>query len=80
MHLFWPKSGTRSDCRGKGYARAITTEIVSQLRAAGLPLLVLNVNSENQIARSLYDSLGFVEHCSFVEGSVKRIAPEKVQD
>lgn len=66
---------TRFDCRGRGYARAITSEIVSQLRAAGLPLLVLNVNSENQIARKLYDSLGFVEHCSFVEGSVsKRIA------
>lgn len=63
---------TRSDCRGRGYARAITTEIVSQLRAAGLPLLVLNVNSENQIARKLYDSLGFVEHCSFVEGIVRR--------
>lgn len=63
---------TRSDCRGKGYARAITTELVSQLRAAGLPLLVLNVNSENQIARKLYDSLGFVEHCSFVEGSVRK--------
>lgn len=65
---------TRSDCRGKGYARSITTEIVSQLRAAGLPLVVLNVNSENTIARKLYDSLGFVEHCSFVEGIVKRIA------
>lgn len=65
---------TRSDCRGKGYARAITTEIVSQLRAAGLPLLVLNVNRENTIARKLYDTLGFVEHCSFVEGIVKRIA------
>lgn len=63
---------TRSDCRGKGYARAITTEIVSQLRAAGLPLLVLNVNRENTIARKLYDSLGFVEHCSFVEGIVRR--------
>jgi hypothetical protein len=60
----------------RGYARAITTEIVAQLRAAGLPLIVLNVNSENQIARNLYDSLGFVEHCSFVEGSVrKRDAP-----
>ncbi|MFZ1752818.1 MAG: GNAT family N-acetyltransferase [Caldilineaceae bacterium] len=63
---------TRSDCRGRGYARAITSEIASQLRAAGLPLLVLNVHSENQIARKLYDSLGFVEHCSFVEGSVKK--------
>jgi len=63
---------TRSDCRGRGYARAITSEIVSQLRAAGLPLVVLNVNSENQIARKLYDSLGFVEHCSFVEGSVRK--------
>ena len=65
---------TRSDCRGIGYARAITTEIVAQLRAAGLPLIVLNVNSENAVARRLYDSLGFVEHCSFVEGSVKRSA------
>jgi ribosomal protein S18 acetylase RimI-like enzyme len=63
---------TRPDCRGQGYARAITTEIVSQLRAAGLPLIVLNVNSENRIARRLYDSLGFVEHCSFVEGVVGR--------
>lgn len=63
---------TRSDCRGKGYARAITSEIVSQLRAAGLPLIVLNVNSENTIARKLYDSLGFAEHCSFVEGSVRK--------
>lgn len=65
---------TRADCRGKGYARAITSKIVAQLRAAGLPTIVLNVNSENTIARKLYDSLGFVEHCSFVEGSVKRIA------
>jgi len=63
---------TRPDCRGHGYARAITTEIVSQLRAAGLPLIVLNVNSENRIARRLYDSLGFVEHCSFVEGIVRK--------
>jgi ribosomal protein S18 acetylase RimI-like enzyme len=63
---------TRPDSRGQGYARAITTEIVSQLRAAGLPLIVLNVNSENQIARQLYDSLGFVEHCSFVEGIVRK--------
>lgn len=63
---------TRPDCRGKGYARAITTEIVSQLRAAGLPLIVLNVNSENVVARRLYDSLGFVEHCSFVEGVVRK--------
>lgn len=61
---------TQAESRGRGYARAITTEIVSQLRAAGLPLIVLNVNSENQIARRLYDSLGFVEHCSFVEGIV----------
>ncbi|RLT40609.1 MAG: GNAT family N-acetyltransferase [Chloroflexi bacterium] len=65
---------TRADCRGKGYARAITSEIVAQLRAAGLPTIVLNVNNENTIARNLYDSLGFVEHCSFVEGSVKRSA------
>ena len=65
---------TRADCRGRGYARAITTEIVAQLRAAGLPTIVLNVNNENTIARNLYDSLGFVEHCSFVEGSVKRSA------
>ncbi len=63
---------TRPDSRGQGYARAITTEIVSQLRAAGLPLIVLNVNSENQIARCLYDSLGFMEHCSFVEGIVRK--------
>lgn len=63
---------TRPDCRGKGYARAITTEIVSRLRAAGLPLIVLNVNRENEAARKLYDSLGFVEHCSFVEGIVRR--------
>lgn len=63
---------TQAESRGRGYARAITTEIVSQLRASGLPLIVLNVNSENRIARRLYDSLGFVEHCSFVEGIVRK--------
>jgi ribosomal protein S18 acetylase RimI-like enzyme len=63
---------THPDFRGRGYAKAITTEIVSQLRSAGVPVIVLNVIHENRTARRLYESLGFVEHCSFVEGIVAR--------
>ncbi len=65
---------TRPDCRGRGYARRITAAIVNAAQADGITNLVLNVDTRNHVARSLYESLGFVVHCSFVEGVAERNA------
>ena len=63
---------TRPDCRGRGYGTAVTARIVQALQADGYRLIVLNVSEQNLVARSLYEKLGFVTHCLFVEGSAKR--------
>ena len=59
-------------CRGHGYGTAVTARIVQALQADGYRLIVLNVSEQNLVARSLYEKLGFVTHCLFVEGSAKR--------
>ena len=63
---------TRPDCRGRGYGTAVTARIVQALQADSYRLIVLNVSEQNLVARSLYEKLGFVTHCLFVEGSAKR--------
>lgn len=64
---------TRPDCRRRGYGGAITTRIIEALQADTVGLIVLNVDSSNTVARSLYEKFGFVNHCSFVAGwAVKR--------
>ena len=63
---------TRPDCRGHGFGTAVTARIVQALQADGYRLIVLNVSEQNLVARSLYEKLGFVTHCLFVEGSAKR--------
>lgn len=63
---------TRPDYRGRGYARRITSAIVNAARADGITNLVLNVDERNGAARSLYEQLGFVVHCPFIEGVAKR--------
>ena len=63
---------TRPDCRGRGYGRAVTTRIVQALQTDGYGLFVLNVSERNLVARSIYEKLGFVTHCPFVEGRARR--------
>ena len=59
---------TRPDCRGQGYAKTISNSIAGALRNDGFSLIVLNVDKQNLVARSLYEKLGFEVHCQFIEG------------
>ena len=63
---------TRPDCRGRGYGKALTASIVQALQSEGYGLIVLNVSERNLVARSIYEKLGFVTHCPFVEGRARR--------
>ena len=63
---------TRPDCRGRGYASAITAAVVHTLRTEAISTIVLNVDQRNRAARLLYDKLGFQEHCPFIEGKAQR--------
>ena len=64
---------TRPDCRGRGYGKAVTARITQALQADDYGLIVLNVSKQNLVARSIYEKLGFVTHCLFVEGCARRI-------
>ena len=63
---------TRPERRGRGYGKAVTASIVQALRADGYSLIVLNVSERNLVARSIYEKLGFVTNCLFVEGCARR--------
>ncbi len=60
--------------RGKGYARAVLSAIVTELQTRNVTTIVLNVDESNATARRLYEQLGFTTYCSYVEaeGSKKR--------
>ena len=63
---------TRPDFRGRGYGKAVTARITQALQADDYGLIVLNVSKQNLVARSIYEKLGFVTHCLFVEGCARR--------
>lgn len=62
---------TRFDCRRRGYAKAITIAIMRELQTQGFTNIVLSVDQNNLIARTLYETLGFTVHCPFIEGLVR---------
>jgi ribosomal protein S18 acetylase RimI-like enzyme len=47
--------------RGKGYGRAAMELAEAEARARGLPRIALNVFGGNEVARTLYRSVGYVE-------------------
>lgn len=49
------------DCRGKGIAAALITELVSRLKARGSRVLRLEVRESNFSAIALYEALGFTQ-------------------
>jgi len=53
--------------RGKGYARAVLSAIVTELQTRNVTTIVLNVDERNAAARRLYEQLGFTTYCSYVE-------------
>jgi len=63
---------THPDARRRGYARAITAALVSDLLAEGCRDVVLNVLAENAPAIDLYTTLGFRTHCGFWSAEARR--------
>lgn len=63
---------TRRDRRGRGYSRAATSAVLQELK--DLPTIGLNVRADNISAIRVYQSLGFVRHCEFVEAVANRSA------
>ena len=56
----------RRDRRAQGLGRQVTAAVVHELRE--LETIGLNVRADNPSAIRVYESLGFVKHCEFVEG------------
>ena len=46
--------------RGQGVGRALVTRVLDDARAAGVPRITLQTESDNDAARALYRSLGFI--------------------
>lgn len=61
---------TRRDRRGRGLGRAVTAAVLRDLD--GIGTIGLNVRDGNAAAIHLYESLGFVRHCAFVEALAVR--------
>ena len=57
---------THPNHRRRGYATACTSQVVEELLAQGLNV-VLNVNRENAGAIGIYERLGFRRYCPFIE-------------
>jgi RimJ/RimL family protein N-acetyltransferase len=64
---------THTDHRGRGYAKAVTSAVTSELLRY-CDEVVLNVRSDNPPAIAAYAHLGFIEHMRFEERLVRRLA------
>jgi len=56
---------TRRDRRGRGLGRAVVQAVLSEL--VDIETVGLNVRADNRVALTLYESLGFADHCEFYE-------------
>ncbi|MDP3720487.1 MAG: GNAT family N-acetyltransferase [Acidobacteriota bacterium] len=73
-HLFAPEEHavaigniyTMRDRRGRGLGATVTRAVLDEVKDGGT--VGLNVRAGNHAALHLYESLGFVRHCLFVEG------------
>jgi ribosomal protein S18 acetylase RimI-like enzyme len=63
---------TRFDCRGRGFGAATTAAVVEALAASGMTTIGLSVREDNTAAIRVYERLGFVRHCAFIEGLATR--------
>lgn len=67
---------TRSDQRGRGLARQVTSAVAAELLAhQPAPLVALNVSQSNPAALRVYESIGFQRYCAFYEGLAARPVP-----
>lgn len=60
---------THPDYRSRGYGAATTSAVLAELLQSGIRDVVLNVEQHNLGAIRIYERLGFVRYCPFVEGT-----------
>ena len=60
----------RRDRRNSGLGRSVTAAVVNELRS--IATVGLNVRVDNAAAIRVYESLGFVKHCDFLEAIAER--------
>jgi GNAT superfamily N-acetyltransferase len=64
---------THPDWRGRGYAQAVVSALVTDLLGQGCQEVILNVDVENPPAIHVYTKLGFQPHCHIWTGPAKRL-------
>ena len=63
---------TRRDRRGRGLAMEVTGAVVRELRRRNTQTSVLNIVATNDVARRVYERVGFREYCVYDEGVATR--------
>ncbi len=61
-HADLEKVAVSRDAQGNGIGRALTERLVGSARAAGIEVLTLDVRGDNEVARSIYERLGFTRY------------------
>jgi ribosomal protein S18 acetylase RimI-like enzyme len=59
---------TRRDHRGRGLGASVTSAVVRSLLGRGIDTISLSVREANGSAIGVYQRIGFVRHCLFVDG------------
>jgi ribosomal protein S18 acetylase RimI-like enzyme len=59
---------THNNYRHRGLASTTTTAVAEELFRLGCEEIVLNVRHGNEVAYRTYLGLGFLDHCTFIEG------------
>jgi len=65
--------------RGRGISTRTTAHLCRELAREGIELLALNVERRNTSAMRVYEKLGFVDHCTYVEAFLTRTLAHQIQ-
>lgn len=70
---------THPDHRGRGISTRTTAHLCRELAREGIELFALNVERRNTSAMRVYEKLGFVDHCTYVEAFLTRTLAHRIQ-
>ena len=65
--------------RGRGLSTRVTAHLCRELAREGIDLFALNVERKNTSAMRVYENLGFVDHCTYVEAFLSRTLADKIK-
>jgi GNAT superfamily N-acetyltransferase len=63
---------TRRDRRGRGLSTQVTSAVVAKLAPMELATIVLNVRISNASAIHVYEDIGFLKYCDYIEAPLFR--------